>query len=145
MPSIFNNKKFEKELPYVELNFVEDDFLKANQNFLDLQKLKRRNHDLFRRDPASIKLNQTYNSAFSNTAHSMRGFDKANRSKLNQTTGFSNSKERKSNLSYRMSRTKQEKFRVANLSMLNQSLLEREKKRIAQRNLELRRERSMLI
>lgn len=36
LPSIFNNKKFEKELPYVELNFVEDDFLKANQNFLDL-------------------------------------------------------------------------------------------------------------
>jgi hypothetical protein len=36
LPSIFKNKKFEKELPYVELNFVEDDFLKANQKFLDL-------------------------------------------------------------------------------------------------------------
>ena len=145
LPSIFKNKKFEKELPYVELNFVEEDFLRANQNFLDLQKLKRRNADLFKQAQGNIKLNQTYNSGFSTVGHSKSGLAKSNRSQMNQTTGFPNAKNQRLSNTFRMSRTKQEKFRVANLSLLNQSLQEREIKRRAQKNLEMRRERSTLI
>ena len=59
LPSIFNNKKFEKELPNLELNFVDKDYLKINANILDLKKVKERNQNIFKTRSSSYHFNES--------------------------------------------------------------------------------------
>ena len=70
LPSIFNNKRFEKELTQIELTYNEEDYLETNKNILDLRKLKKRNVDIFKERSNSYHMNNSYSAGFENLPNS---------------------------------------------------------------------------
>jgi hypothetical protein len=127
LPSIFNNKKFEKDLPHLELDYKEGDFLRSNANILDLKKFKKRNLNIFNKRSNSYHFNNSYSG----------GFAKLGRSKIsragvgvNPTTPASkaSSKSNRKNLlnkTLRSNRGRTGTRKVSKAAILNQTMMER--------------------
>jgi len=140
LPSIFNNKKFEKELPSVELKMSSKDYLKTNQNLLDLNQVKSKNKNIFNEKSDEFYFNNSYST----------GINELSRSKLDPYGNSNRQLRRPANIlldkslrTNRTTRVRQLRKEPSNAAYLSRSLIEKEKRAVSQRSNILKRERSV--
>ena len=145
LPSIFHNKKFEKDLTQLELNYNEKDFLKSNANILDLKKLKKRNLNIFNQRSNSYHFNNSYSSGFGKLSKSkvMRGPTTPGAAK--NATILKSNRKNLLNKTLRSNRGRKRTTKVSKAAVLNQSMMERQRRRVREKGISMRKEKSFMV
>lgn len=139
LPSIFKNKKFERELTSVELKLSTKDYLKVNQNLLDLNQLKSKNKNIFNEKSDEFYLNNSYSTAINE--HSRSRLDPYAASTQMRRPG--NILLDKSLRGNRTTRIRQLRKEPSHAAYLSRSLIEKDKRAASHRSDSMKRERSV--